>query len=167
MWKRKAAEALMLRWERISPLMLWEQHKLHRFHAVSAQASFSPYQEVRHFLFLHLFYFVRVLMWKCPLFSVEYHGVVKFGWTLFLSTACLSLFSEASLSSYFFSICNIGQCHSYRVRAYWMIHRGPGFLVSCHRMTWLLPLPPPLPSVSSIVIECKNVFVVFWYNLFS
>jgi hypothetical protein len=30
-----------------------------------------------------------------------------------------------------------------------MIHRGPGFLVSRHRMIWLLPLPPILPSVSS------------------
>ncbi len=41
----------------------------------------------------------------------------------------------------------LGQCHSYRVK-YLMIHRGPGFLVSHHRMIWLHPLPPFL-SVSS------------------
>ncbi len=59
-------------------------------------------------------------------------------------------FSEASLPSYFFSICNIGQCHSYRVREYWMIHRGPGFLVIRHRMIWLLPLSPPPSPVSKL-----------------
>ncbi len=67
--------------------------------------------------------------------------MVKFGKTLLHRQIGLSLLRGLTI---FFFILN-----SYRVREYGMIHRGPGFLVSRHRMIWLLPLPPHLPSVSS------------------